>query len=103
MLDLKSEVLSPGEAVIHVAGEVDMNTSPKLRDLFKSASAQGLKTVTVNLAGVAYMDSSGIATLVEMLQILNKTKGRLVLKAMTPQVKAVFEIAHLMEVFEIVE
>lgn len=103
MIELRSEVVSLDAAVIHVKGEIDMNTSPKLRDLLKSSEAQKLKTVTVNLAEVSYMDSSGIATLVECLQDQSAKKGRLVLKAMRPEVKAVFEIAHLTEVFEIVE
>ena len=89
--------------MIHVKGEIDMNTSPKLRDLLKSSEAQKMKTITVNLADVSYMDSSGIATLVECLQDQSSKKGRLILKAMRPDVKAVFEIAHLTEVFEIVD
>ncbi|OGH59159.1 MAG: hypothetical protein A3G34_02425 [Candidatus Lindowbacteria bacterium RIFCSPLOWO2_12_FULL_62_27] len=103
MMELRSEVTALEEAVIHVKGEIDMNTSPKLRDLLKSSEAQRMKKVTVDLSGVTYMDSSGIATLVEMLQTLTAKKGRLILKAMKPEVKAVFEIAHLTEVFEIVD
>ena len=103
MMELRSEVTALEEAVIHVKGEIDMNTSPKLRDLLKSSEAQRMKKVTVDLSGVTYMDSSGIATLVEMLKTLTAKKGRLILKAMKPEVKAVFEIAHLTEVFEIVD
>ena len=103
MIEMKTEVLSPVAVVIRVSGEVDMNTSPKLQDILKSAAAQGMKDVTIELSGVTYMDSSGIATLVEMLQAMTAKKGKLVLKAMAPQVKSVFEIAHLTEVFEIVD
>ena len=103
MIDFKSEVTSPEEATIHVSGEIDMNTSPKLRDILKTAVSQKMKRVTIDLSGVTYMDSSGIATLVEMLQTMTSVKGQLVLKGMQPQVKAIFEIAHLTEVFEIVE
>lgn len=103
MIEIKTEVTSPEEAVIRVSGEIDMGTSPKLRDILKDAAAQKMKTVTVDLSAVTYMDSSGIATLVEMLQKMNACKGKLVLRAMKPQVKAVFEIAHLTEVFQIVE
>lgn len=103
MIEVKTEVLSPQEAMVRVSGEVDMNTSPKLREILNSAAAQGMKQVTIELSGVSYMDSSGIATLVEMLQHMLARKGRLILKAMKPEVKSVFEIAHLTEVFEIVE
>ncbi len=103
MIDVQSEVVSLEEAVVRVFGEVDMNTSPKLRDVLLPAAKQKLKKVTIDLGGVTYMDSSGIATLVEMLQLTLAHKGQLILKSLTPQVKAVFEIAHLTEVFSIVE
>lgn len=103
MIDLKSEFTAPGEATIHVGGEIDMNTSPKLRDLLKSATKQKMKKIVVDLSNVNYMDSSGIATLVECLQDISAVKGELTLKSMKPQVKAVFEIAHLTEVFQIVD
>lgn len=103
MIELKSDVTSLEEAVIHVKGEIDMNTSPKLRELLKSPEAQKMKKITVELSSTTYMDSSGIATLVECLQSLASRKGQLILKAMKPEVKAVFEIAHLTEVFEIVD
>ena len=103
MIDVRSQADALEEASIHVGGEVDLNTSPKLREALKSAAAQKMKTVTVHLREVTYMDSSGIATLVEMLQAMLAYQGRLVLKGMRPQVRAVFEIAHLTEVFDIVE
>lgn len=103
MIGVKSEVVSIGEAVIHVSGEVDMNTSPKLRDILKEAAGQKMKKIVIDLAGVTYMDSSGIATLVEGLQMTSGYQGEFILKGMMPQVKAVFEIAHLTEVFTIVE
>lgn len=103
MIELNTEVTALDEATIHVKGEIDMNTSPQLRELLKSASQQNMRKVTVQLSNVTYMDSSGIATLVEMLQTLSARKGKLILKAMKPEVKAVFEIAHLTEVFDIVE
>ena len=103
MIDLKSEVTAIGEATIRVGGEIDMNTSPKLRELLKSATNQKMKKLIIDLSNVDYMDSSGIATLVECLQDIAAIKGSLVLKSMKPQVKAVFEIAHLTEVFKIVD
>ena len=46
-----------------------------------------------------YIDSSGVATLVEALQIVNRYGGRLVLVGMTARVRGVFEIARLDTVF----
>lgn len=103
MIEIRPEAVALDEAVVHVKGEIDMNTSPKLRDHLKTAVQQNMKKITVNLSEVSYMDSSGIATLVECFQLLTSKKGRLILKAMKPEVKAVFEIAHLTEVFEIVD
>jgi anti-sigma B factor antagonist len=47
------------------------------------------------------MDSSGIATLVEALQLTRKHSGRLILAGLSERVREIFEIAHLESVFEL--
>ena len=45
-------------------GEVDLSTSPKLRQALQAALAEGEQPVEIILSEVPYMDSSGVATLV---------------------------------------
>jgi len=88
-------------AVIHVSGEVDMSTSPDLRKVLQTEVKAKTARIIVDLDGVSYIDSSGLATLVECLQGVRKYNGELLLAGLRKTVKDVFEIARLNEVFEL--
>ncbi len=83
-------------------GDVDMNSSPDVRTSLGAAFKQsGSKALLIDLSGVRYMDSSGIATLVEAMQNCMKQGMRLRLVQLSPPVRDVFELARLASVFEI--
>lgn len=100
-MEIDTEFTDPEEAVLHVRGEVDMNTSDELRQVLIEAADKTMDRVTVDLGDVEFMDSSGIATLVEGQQRLREHGGELVLVNLTDPVRSVLEIANLMEVFTI--
>jgi anti-sigma B factor antagonist len=87
--------------LVQVSGEVDMSNSPTVRETLLDLTGQKVGAIVVNLEGVTYMDSSGIATLVEGLQEANAYGGKFRLAALTPKVMQVFELARLTDVFEI--
>ena len=91
-----------GIHVLTVTGEVDMSTSPKLRNALLPLFKSGTTRIVVDFGGVSYTDSSGIATLVEGLQLSRKENVRFVLAGVRPEVRAVFELAYLDSVFEMV-
>jgi anti-sigma B factor antagonist len=91
-----------GETVtVIVKGDIDMSSSTKMRDALAPLFQNENKVVVVDLSGVSYIDSSGIATLVEGLQWSHSSKNKFRLAALTPGVKDVFEIARLLTVFEV--
>lgn len=89
-----------GVYVIAVEGDVDMSTSPDLRSALTPVFKKNPSHIVVELSGVPYMDSSGIATLVEGLKLSKKGNVRFTLAAVTRPVEAVFELAYLKEIFE---
>jgi anti-sigma B factor antagonist len=102
--DLIPAARKEGDAVIvAVRGEIDLQNSPELRtellDLLVKHSPQRL---VINLAQVPYMDSSAIAVLVELLQKVRKTGGKIFLTNLQPRVKGLLEIARLGSIFGIV-
>jgi anti-sigma B factor antagonist len=101
---VKVEVVErkPGVYVIRVEGEVDMSNSPDVRNVILPTFQKSPSHVVVDLSGVSYIDSSGIATLVEGYQLARAGGGRLTLAGMSSGVEAVFELAYLKDVFEIV-
>lgn len=92
-----------GNAVVLAPqGDIDLGHSPTLRAAIHRALDTRPERLAIDLAGVAYMDSSGVATLVEAMQIARRSKVRVVLFAMNPRVRSIFEIARLDTVFTIV-
>jgi anti-sigma B factor antagonist len=87
--------------IIEVQGEVDLYTSPRVREAIVRATRARTPTVVVDLAGVAYMDSSGVATLVEGLQFARGYGGAFRLAGLGDTVRQVFKFAKLDKVFEI--
>ncbi len=91
-----------GEVLIcRLEGEININTSPELRKSFDRMMRDNEKKVIVEFSGISYIDSSGLATLIEMYQRLKRNGGRLRLCSMTQKVRDIFEITKLTKLFEI--
>ena len=92
---------TPGAVVISLSGEVDILRSPDLQTSLQEAinRVPGRGGVIVDLSGVTYMDSSGVATLVRGLQLSRKKGVGLVLCSLQDRVRSIFEIARLDTVF----
>jgi anti-sigma B factor antagonist len=84
---------------VEVDGEVTYRTAPELRALLTAALQQQPDRLAVDLSRVPYMDSSGIAVLVESLQTQRKRGHRLVLCGLQPRVRGLFEISRLESLF----
>lgn len=94
---------SHGDAiVIEARGDVDITGSPVLRDAIREAQQAKPRRMVIDLAHVPYMDSSGLATLVEAMKNAKPAGTQLVLCAMHDKVRAIFEIARLDQYFTIV-
>lgn len=101
-LDLEVD-RTDSETVLTVRGEVNMSSSPELRRALQRVLQERPRRLIVDLAGVTYIDSSGMATLVEALQHTRKMEAEMVLRGMRERIRAVFRLARLDEVFTIVE
>ena len=87
--------------IIRVDGEVDLYSSPAMRQELKKAIKAKVKAVLIDLSAVDYMDSSGVATLIEALQALKKSKNRLALVGAAQPVMQVLKFAKLDQVFDL--
>jgi anti-sigma B factor antagonist len=87
--------------VISIKGDVDLYSSPSVRKAIIALTEKKTPVIMVDLNGVSYMDSSGVATLVEGLQQTGKYKGRFKLFGLGMAVREVFELSRLDKVFEI--
>lgn len=99
------DVHSPRTGVLIVTprSDVDLSRSPELRHALRDASDRGPERLIVDLEQVGYMDSSGLATLVEAMRTSKSSGVPLILSGMTQKVRAIFEIARLDQFFTIVD
>jgi anti-sigma B factor antagonist len=88
--------------VVRLAGEVDLSWSAQVRQAVLAALASG-EPVGVELSRVSYIDSSGIAALVEGFQNARGRGQSFVLVAPSAPVRAVLRLARLDRVFELVD
>ena len=81
--------------------EIDLDTSPTVRENIKEL-LNSTKIVEVNLANVSYIDSSGIASLIEGMQMAKELAGKeFHLVDVSNEVMKVIELAHLDKIFSI--
>lgn len=86
--------------LVRLCGEVDLSWSQQVRGAILDALGDSGR-VGVDLSQVSYIDSSGIAALVEGLQNARSHKRKFVLVAVSAAVMAVLQLARLDQVFPI--
>jgi anti-sigma B factor antagonist len=89
-----------GYTIIELAGEVDLSCSPDARRQILAVIDAG-KNLLIDLSGVTYIDSSGVASLVEGYQAARKKQLRFGLVAVSDSAMSVFTLARLDQVFPI--
>lgn len=92
-----------GEVILVVDGEVDMETSPKLRDEIKKHLKKKPAAIKLNMAEVPYIDSSGIAVLIEGMRWTKKKDVPYALVNPSVGVRDVLQMSKLLPVFTIEE
>ncbi|WP_405427776.1 STAS domain-containing protein [Micromonospora sp. NBC_00617] len=84
-----------GCTVLKVRGELDMATSPQLREGLQRLVEAGERLVVVDLAEVGFMDSSGLGALVVMFKALREAGSRLCLAAVQSVVRSVLSVTSV--------
>ena len=98
-----TETSQNGVLVCHIDEEINIDTSPQLRKAFGDYIQKNAKKIVVDFSGVSYIDSSGIATFIELFQRLKKIEGKFRICCMGPKVKNVFEVTKVIKLFEVFE
>lgn len=93
----------PDGLLVKLAGDIDFSKAPELRAELIEILQTPRARLVIDLADVGYMDSSGLATLVEALQIQRKRGQKMVLCQLNPKVRGIFEIARLDAIFTLAD
>ena len=87
--------------VLPLDGEIDLHVSPSISASLKAMLADKPQQFVVDLSRVSYIDSSGLAVLIEGMQNVNSYGGKFALAGLQDSVRPIFEIARLDQVFRI--
>jgi anti-sigma B factor antagonist len=89
-------------AVIEIVGDLDPHTSPQLDEEVASVLDDAAVTeLVLDLAGLEFIDSSGIRSLIRAQQALEERRGSVVLRAPSAATRRLLEITHLQTQFEV--
>jgi anti-sigma B factor antagonist len=93
-----------GWVILDLSGDIDLAHSPAMRKvLLGEIKEKHTPKVFLNLKNVRYIDSSGIASLVEGLKASRDHGSRMILYALSSSVREVMELSRLQKIFEIYE
>jgi anti-sigma B factor antagonist len=87
--------------VLPLTGEIDLHVSPRISASLGAMIDAKPKQVVVDLTNVSYIDSSGLAVLIEGMQNVEAYGGKFALAGLQANVRPIFEIARLDQVFRI--
>jgi anti-sigma B factor antagonist len=88
--------------IVDIVGHIDLGTSPALRKALLERLKDGNR-LAANLSEVRYIDSSGIASLLEVLKEARNKQKKFLLIGLTPGVREVLQLTRLTGVFDIYE
>ncbi|MBI5725610.1 MAG: STAS domain-containing protein [Planctomycetes bacterium] len=100
---VKEIVRKDQAAIVKVVGDVDLNCSVEFQQSLMELldSSPPPKKIVIDLTGVPYMDSSGVASLVKLLSRTRKSGATICLAGLCQRVRSVFEITRLDSVFKV--
>jgi anti-sigma B factor antagonist len=90
-----------GAAMVCLSGELDIATAPRLREELIWLVNSGIRAVTVDLARLTFIDSTGLSVLVMAMKRFRREGGDLALRSPNPTALRVFEVTGLTKVFAI--
>jgi anti-sigma B factor antagonist len=89
--------------IVSISGRVAIDTSSRMRDRLADALRSKPDAITIDLSQVDYMDTSGLATLIEAMRLARMQKTELLLRGVQEQPRYLLKVSDLDHVFPIEE
>lgn len=87
--------------IVSLEGEIDLHQSPQVLAQLNPLISRKAPRIHLDLSKVSYIDSSGLAAFVDMMQRIQAYGGEFALVALRDSVRNIFEISRLDKVFRI--
>ena len=99
---LNTEIRASEEhALINLTGELDASTAGELYEEFAALNREGVVHVTLDLAELEFIDSTGISVIIAEHKRTASSGGQLIVVTPHHNVRRVFEVTGLMDVLDI--
>ncbi|CAN5285272.1 anti-sigma factor antagonist BldG [soil metagenome] len=99
--ELSEESSGDGAHIIRVRGEIHVSTAPEFAQRLSAAIDSGKTAVVLDMAGVEFIDSTGLSVLLNGLRLVNQNDGRMAIVCTNPTVLRLFQITSLDGTFDI--
>ncbi len=90
-----------GVQTLVIEGEIDLACSPDLRALLHAYAKKKVPALLLDFQAVSYVDSSGLATLIEYVRLAQPYGGKFGLAHVSERVRTIFDLVRLTEFFPI--
>jgi anti-sigma B factor antagonist len=100
-MEAHEHIDADGLHIIALHGEVDLHHASELRSLLSTHADALRRALLLDFSGVTYIDSSGLATIIEYVQKAMDYQGAFALGGVSDRLRAIFDLARLGEVFTI--
>jgi anti-sigma B factor antagonist len=88
--------------IFDIVGDIDLANSPQIRKaVLHEIREERTPKVVMNLTKVRYIDSSGVASLVEGLKASRDAGSRFILFGLSPAAREVLQLSRLLKIFEV--
>jgi anti-sigma B factor antagonist len=87
--------------VLSLEGEIDLHVSPAIAGELSSLIRDKPEKLVLDLSNVSYIDSSGLAVLLDGMRKMEAYRGKLYLTGMQDSVRTIFETSRLDQAFRI--
>ena len=91
--------LPESKNILPLEGEIDLHVSPRVSQMLAEIIKPKPSRVIVDLSRVTYIDSSGLAALIQGMQDVEDYGGRFALAGLQENVLSIFETARLDKIF----
>jgi anti-sigma B factor antagonist len=100
-LDITTEQVGTGIAVVGLTGEIDLYTCPEFKQELLRVIADGATFIVVDLTGTTFIDSTALGVIIRGVERLKQRDGRLVVVCADPNIVKIFEVTGLNRIFSV--
>lgn len=91
----------PQTGILALEGEIDLYRSPQVKETLEPLISKKMQRILLDFSAVTYIDSSGLAAMIETLQRIQSYGGKFAMFGLRQGVRAIFDIARLDQIFSI--